>query len=56
MEGDRDHWHDRTAADYRKLLRRAGLTQCGPYCWANAGRLKGLNEFEMCGKPMATRE
>jgi SAM-dependent methyltransferase len=48
MEGDRDHWHDRSAAEYRKLFRRAGLTQCGPYCWANAARLEGLNEFEMC--------
>ena len=48
MEGDRDRWHDRDAADYRKLFRRAGLTQCGPYCWANAERLEGLNEFEIC--------
>jgi len=48
MEGDRDGWHDRTAADYRKLFRRAGLTQCGPYCYANVERLTGLNEFETC--------
>jgi predicted TPR repeat methyltransferase len=48
MEGDRDDWHDRSAADYRKLFRRAGLTQCGPYCWANVDRLDGLNEFEVC--------
>lgn len=48
MEGDRDSWHDRTAADYRKLFRRAGLTQCGPYCWADIERLNGLNEFEVC--------
>lgn len=31
MEGDRDNWHDRTGADYLRLFRRAGLTQCGPY-------------------------
>jgi SAM-dependent methyltransferase len=49
MEGDRDGWHDRSAADYRRLFRRAGLTQCGPYCWANVERLGVLNEFERCG-------
>lgn len=48
MEGDRDGWHDRSGANYRALFRRAGLTQCGPYCYANANRLNGLNEFEMC--------
>lgn len=48
MEGDRESWHDRTGADYRKLFRRAGLTQCGPYCYANVDRMAGLNEFEMC--------
>lgn len=48
MEGDRDNWHDRTGADYLRLFRRAGLTQCGPYCWANVERLGGLNEFEIC--------
>jgi len=48
MEGDRTNWHDRSAADYRKLFRRAGLTQCGPYCWANVDHLEGLNEFEVC--------
>jgi SAM-dependent methyltransferase len=48
MEGDRETWHDRSAADYRKLFRRAGLTQCGPYCWANLHQLDALNEFEVC--------
>ena len=48
MEGDRTNWHDRSAADYRRLFRRAGLTQCGPYCWANVEHLEGLNEFEVC--------
>jgi SAM-dependent methyltransferase len=46
MEGDRDGWHDRTAADYRRLFSRARLTQCGPYCFTNLNRLNGLNEFE----------
>src|SRR6185503_20080166 len=31
MEGDREAWHERSAAEYRRLLRRAGFTQCGPY-------------------------
>lgn len=48
MEGDRDRWHDRSASDYRKLFRRAGLTQCGPYCYTNVERLEGLNEAEVC--------
>jgi SAM-dependent methyltransferase len=48
MEGDRDNWHDRSASDYRKLFRRAGLTQCGPYCYTNIDRLDGLNELEVC--------
>jgi SAM-dependent methyltransferase len=48
MEGDRDGWHDRTAAVYRRLFHRAGFAQCGPYCWTNTQRLNGLNEFEVC--------
>jgi SAM-dependent methyltransferase len=48
MEGDRDNWHDRSASEYRRLFRRAGLTQCGPYCYTNVDRLDGLNELEVC--------
>lgn len=46
MEGDRAGWHERTAAQYRRLFRRAGLTQCGPYCYTNLDELDMLNAFE----------
>jgi SAM-dependent methyltransferase len=46
MEGDRANWHERTAAQYRRIFRRAGLTQCGPYCYTNLDELDMLNEFE----------
>lgn len=46
MEGDRIDWHERSAAEYRRLFRRAGLTQCGPYCYANLDELDSLNSFE----------
>jgi SAM-dependent methyltransferase len=46
MEGDRAGWHERTVAQYRRLFRRAGLTQCGPYCYTNLDELDTLNAFE----------
>lgn len=46
MEGDRSGWHERTAAQYRRLFRRAGLTQCGPYCYTDLDELDMLNAFE----------
>jgi SAM-dependent methyltransferase len=46
MEGDRAGWHDRTASQYRRLFRDAGLTQCGPYCYTNLDELDMLNAFE----------
>ena len=46
MEGDRVNWHERTAAQYRRLFRDAGLTQCGPYCYTNLDELDMLNSFE----------
>ena len=46
MEGDRAGWHERTAAQYRRLFRKAGLTQCGPYCYTNLDDLDMLNAFE----------
>ena len=46
MEGDRVDWHERSAAEYRRLFRRAGLTQCGPYCYTNLDELDSLNSFE----------
>ncbi|HTE44079.1 MAG TPA: class I SAM-dependent methyltransferase [Gemmatimonadaceae bacterium] len=46
MEGDHLDWHERPAAEYRRLFRGAGLTQCGPHCYVNLLELDGLIEFE----------
>lgn len=46
MEGDQLDWHERSAAEYRRLFRWAGLTQCGPHCYVNLAELDGLIEFE----------
>jgi SAM-dependent methyltransferase len=48
MEGDRDGWQERSAAEYRRMLRRVGLTQCGPYCFVNTSDLDMLNALEHC--------
>jgi len=46
MEGDAEEWHVRTAAEYARLFRRAGLTHCGLYCWVDRRRLRNVNAFE----------
>jgi len=46
MEGDRTGWVERSAEDYVRLFKRAGLTQCGPYCYVDVDELDTLNEFE----------
>ncbi len=46
MEGDLVDWHKRSATEYRRLFRRAGLTQCGPYCFTDLDGLDQLNTFE----------
>ena len=46
MAGDHDGWHERSAAEYRRLFRRAGLTQCGPYCFTDLDELDSLTMFE----------
>lgn len=46
MVGDRGGWHERTGAEYRRLLRQAGLTQCGPYCYVDLDELDALNALE----------
>ena len=48
MEGDKHGWHERSATEYRRLFRRAGLAQCGPYCYVDPHELDTLNEFEAC--------
>lgn len=46
MEGDQLDWHKRSAAEYRRLFRHAGLTQCGPHCYVDLAELDGLIAFE----------
>ena len=46
MEGDRNAWHERTATEYSRLFRDAGLTQCGPYTFISLDELDSLNRFE----------
>ena len=46
MEGDRDGWHERNAAGYERMFRRAGLTRCAPYCFLDLDRHPELNVFE----------
>ena len=46
MEGDRVGWHERTAAEYRRFFRDAGLTQCGPYAFMSLDELDSVNRFE----------
>jgi SAM-dependent methyltransferase len=46
MEGDRLGWHERTATEYSRLFRDAGLTQCGPYAFVSLDELDSLNRFE----------
>jgi len=46
MEGDRHGWHERTAAQYRRAFRRAGLTHCGLNCFVDLAALRSVNVFE----------
>lgn len=46
MEGDRVNWHERTAAQYRRAFRRAGLTHCGLNCFVDLRALPNVNSFE----------
>jgi SAM-dependent methyltransferase len=46
MEGDRDGWHDRSAATYVALFRKAGLHPCGPHCYLHPAAFSDLNSFD----------
>jgi SAM-dependent methyltransferase len=46
MEGDREDWRNRSAAAYRRMFHRAGLTRCGPHCYVDLERFDTLNVFE----------
>jgi len=46
MEGDRVGWHERTATEYSRHFRDAGLIQCGPCAFISLDELDSLNRFE----------
>ena len=46
MIGDREEWVERSAADYRRLFRRAGLTLCGRQCYTNLDYLRRPLSFD----------
>jgi SAM-dependent methyltransferase len=48
MEGDMEGWHFRTAAEYRRQFRDAGLTHCGIYCFIDAKKIRAVNRLEVC--------
>lgn len=50
MEGDDHEWHHRSAAEYRRIFRGAGLTQCGMHCWVDLDALDNVNAFEIAGR------
>jgi hypothetical protein len=46
MAGDHVGWHERSTAAYRELFARAGLSQCGPHCYADLDDMDYLIAFE----------
>lgn len=46
MIGDREEWVERSAADYRRLCRRAGLTLCGPQCYTDLDYVRAALSFD----------
>lgn len=46
IEGDRRGWHNRSAAQYRRAFRTAGLTSVGMHCWVGAGLQSSTAELE----------
>jgi SAM-dependent methyltransferase len=48
MEGDMEGWHFRSAAEYRRHFRAAGLTHCGIYCFIDVKKFRAVNRFEVC--------
>lgn len=47
--GDTREWRPRSAAFYRRVLRRAGFTQCGPHCYAARPAAGTLAALECAG-------
>jgi SAM-dependent methyltransferase len=46
IEGDRAGWHLRSAAEYRRVFRAAGLTSVGMHCWVGAELRDSTAELE----------
>ena len=44
--GDRNGWHDRTAALYRRAFGAAGLTPVGMHCWVGGALASSTAELE----------
>jgi len=44
--GDRRGWRPRSASYYRRVLRAAGLIQCGPHCYVGPVRVATLTALE----------
>lgn len=47
--GDTRGWRPRSAAQYRRVLKEAGFTQCGPHCYAARTRAVMLAALERVG-------
>jgi SAM-dependent methyltransferase len=45
--GDTRGWKRRSARHYRRLLKAAGLVQCGPHCYVSRTRAKTLAALEI---------
>jgi SAM-dependent methyltransferase len=46
IEGDRNHFQPRTAAQYRREFRRAGLVSLGMFAWTTPDRARTLVDLE----------
>jgi SAM-dependent methyltransferase len=46
IEGDKRAWHHRTAAEYRRAFRGAGLTSIGMHCWVGEQLRESTAELE----------
>lgn len=50
MEGDMEGWHRRSAANYRRTFRAAGLRHCGFHCWIDLRKLPNVGALEMAAR------
>ena len=47
--GDTRGWRPRSASYYRRMLKQAGFTQCGPHCYVARPRASALAALERVG-------